>query len=49
MLAKWRDLKSEDQRQTVADVAVHGFAPQWFYAACLRLQIMPKDEAGARP
>jgi hypothetical protein len=30
-------------------VAVYGFVPQWFYTAKLRLQIMPEDEAGARP
>jgi hypothetical protein len=24
---------SEDKRQAVANVAVYGFVPQWFYAA----------------
>jgi hypothetical protein len=40
---------SEDMRQAVANVAVYGFVPQWFYTAKLRLQIMPEEEAGARP
>ena len=31
------------------NVAVYGFVPQWFHTAKLRLQIMPEDEAGARP
>jgi hypothetical protein len=40
---------SDDKRQPVANVAVYGFVPQWFYTAKLRLQIMPEDEARARP
>jgi hypothetical protein len=39
---------SEHERQAVGNVA-YGFVPQWFYTAKLRLQIMPEDEAGARP
>jgi hypothetical protein len=48
MLAKWNSVLSEDKRQAVANVAVYGFVPQWFYTAKLRLQIMQEDEAGAR-
>jgi hypothetical protein len=49
MLAKRKGVMSEDERQAVGNVVVYGFVPQWFYAAWLRSQIMPEDEAGAPP
>ena len=33
MLAKWNGVLSEDKRQEMANLAVYGFVPQWFYTA----------------
>jgi hypothetical protein len=40
----WNARLDPDQRQAVANVAVFGFIPQWFYAE--RLKLRPLDQDG---
>jgi hypothetical protein len=40
----WNVLLDPNQRQAVANVAVFGFVPQWFYTERLKLRPLPADD-----